>query len=228
MKLVNPASLSLTLDLLNEAFFTKGFLWKEERYEAASWITGRQGLPGAYANTFAPMDGELKEGLTLFTGEKVTSRAGATHVLGEEACRALILLKAPFKEPHNALNHASRGLLARFEEAKALKEGMYCCPTCTCALWRHLAAGGLTDGSPEKWLAAGLKTLKARRLKDGKWKGFPFHYALLTLHEIDTPAAIEEMRHAAPVCERLLNSSEPRDIYAIRRRNLSQRVLAKC
>lgn len=229
MRLVNSRSLAGTLDALNEAFFHERFLWKQERYEAAQWLTGRQGLPGAYADTFAPTQQDLKGGIRLFTGERVTTRAGTAHVLGEEGCRALILLKAPIVEVHNALNHATHGLLERLTEADELNSGVYCCPTCTCALWRHLAVGGLVDGSPERWLKAGMNALKTRRTAAGKWKGFPFHYALLALTELDLPAAVDEIRHAAPACERFLASPEKEgDKYDARCRLVAKRALAKC
>ena len=225
MTMVDPESLSATLDALNDAFFYDRFLWKPTRYEAAKWIAGRQGLPGAYANMFAPTAKEIKEGIRLFTGEKISTSAGARHILGEEACRALIVLKVPGRAVHNALNHATIGMTERLHKAKP---GIYCCAKCTCVLWRHLAVGGLEDANPEQWLAAGMKALKARRDGKGKWKRFPFYYTLLALSEIDLPGALDEMQYAAPVCELELRESTGTDKYTQRRELLAKRILARC
>lgn len=103
---------------------------------------------------------------------------------------------------------------------------MYCCRTCTPALWRHLAVGGLEDS--ERRLTAGMKALKSHRDSKGRWKGFPFYYTLLALSEIDLPPVIREMRYAAPACERVLRRSPRDDKFASRRRLLAERILEKC
>ena len=54
MNLVRKESLALTLDGLNEAFFTDSDISNEEGLEAATFIASRHGLPGSYANMFAP------------------------------------------------------------------------------------------------------------------------------------------------------------------------------
>jgi hypothetical protein len=103
---------------------------------------------------------------------------------------------------------------------------MYCCGGCSVALWRHLAVGGLEDA--ERRLAAGMRALKSHRKGDGRWQRFPFYYTLLALSEIDLPAAVREMRYAAPSCERVLKRSAKGDRFDRRRRLLAERVLAKC
>jgi hypothetical protein len=226
MKIVDPSSLSATLDAVNDAFFHGRALSKSERERAAQWIARRQGRPGSYADMFAPTDRDFAEGTTLFTGETIRTRAGMAHILGEEACRALILLNVSTSTVRQALDRASLGMMSRLRKARELVTGTYCCGKCTCALWRHLAVGGLENA--ERRLAAGMKTLKFRRDGRGKWKVFPFHYTLLALSEIDLPSAIKEMRYAAPVCEQLLNRRARDDKYDRRRRVLAERILAKC
>lgn len=78
-------------------------------------------------------------------------------------------------------------------------------------MWRHLAAGGLTNA--EARLTEGLRTLKRRRDDSGKWRSFPFYYTLLALCDIDSPLAVEEMKHAAGVCERYLQTLAERQYY---------------
>ena len=224
MKIIHTRSLSATVDAINEAFFFGRSILKSDRQRAAKWIAGRQGEPGSYAGMFAPTKKDFAEGIRLFTGESIKTRAGTAHILGEEACRALILLDAGDYEASDALDLASDGMLARLR--KEPRPGMYCCGKCSCALWRHLSAGGLDHA--ERRLAAGMKALKSCRDGKGRWKVFPFYYTLLALSEIDLSSAVREMRYAAPSCERVLKQSPKDDRFAQRRRLLAERILAKC
>ena len=230
MPLLDPSSLAATLDALNEAFFDRKTLPRRDREEVARWIASRQGLPGSYAGMFAPPE-EYRTGtrLRLFTGEVRASRGGAAHILGEEACRALILLDVPLASVRDALKRASAGMIPRLRQASgrpSVIPGTYCCGICTCSLWRHLAVGGLEDG--ERWLAAGMKALKQHRTGDSKWRRFPLYYTLLALSEIDLPLAVEEMRYAGPACERYMMRSHRDDRFTQRRRLLIERILGRC
>jgi len=233
VNIVNPDSLAGTLDAANEAFVYGRSLSKSQREQAARWIAGRQDRPGSYRGVmFAPTEDDFKQGIRLFTGERLRTRAGMAHVLGEEACRALILLDAPVSAARDALNRASAGMTAILQKTAGgytwrERPGEYCCGRCTAALWRHLAVGGLSDADPERWLVAGMKVLTSHRDGDGRWRRFPFYYTLLALSEIDLPSAIKEMRYAAPVCERHLKQS-PKDEAIVRRRRLvAERILAR-
>jgi hypothetical protein len=177
---------------------------------------------------FAPTEEEMKSRLRLFTGEAVVSGGGARHILGEEACRALILLRVSSGEVQEALERASRGMTARLLSSPDRARGMYCCARCSVALWRHLAVGGLEEAHPERWLRAGVDTLKQHRRGDGRWRRFPFHYTALALTDMDMRAAVEELRYAAPVCEKLLKRKGTGDVFAQRRRALAERVLERC
>jgi len=231
MAIVDPTSLALTVDALNEAFFSGRPLSKAEREQAAGWLAGRQGLPGSYAGMFAPTEQDRREGFRLFTGEPVTTRAGTAHVLGEEASRALILLDVKRASIRDALARATEGMLERLRDAERRERnmgrtwlGQYCCGKCTAALWRHLAAGGLEHA--ERHLGAGMRALKIHRDGAGKWRRYPFWYTVLTLSELDPPLAAEELRHAAPAIERSLRRAGG-DRFAQRRRALAERVLAR-
>lgn len=225
MKVINQDSLAATLDAVNEVFFFGRSLSKPEREQISQWIASRQGRPGSYANMFAPTENDIKKGVKLFTGERVRSGAAIRHILGEEACRALILLDVSIVGVHNALKRASRGMMYALNRSKRMP-GMYCCGICSCSLWRHLAVGGLEDG--ERRLAAGMKALKLHRSGNGKWNRFPFYYTLLALSEIDLPFAIQEMRYASAICERYLRRSPKDNKIAQRRRFLVERILEKC
>jgi len=161
----------------------------------------------------------------VFTGESIRSGAATGHILGEEACRSLILLDVDNSNVWDSLERAKEGMLSALNSYPK-NSGFYCCGTCTCALWRHLTAGGLDNS--EQRLKKGMSVLRLHRKGDGRWKRFPFYYTLLALVEIDLPSARKEMQYAAPVCERYLKRSPRKDKYAQRRRVLAERVLERC
>jgi hypothetical protein len=215
-------TLSATVDTVNEVFFFGRPLSASDRVAAAEWIAGRQGLPGSYGGMFAPTERDFRDGVTTFTGEHQSSRAGTAHLLGEEACRALILLNVPAAQP--ALGKATADMIEclNVSERRGYAIGTFCCGMCSCAYWRHLAVGGL-DRQEER-LSGGMKVLKSRRLNNGRWRSFPFWYALLALTGMDVPGVESERQFAAPVCERYLRRP-PAGEYAARRRRVAELVL---
>ena len=226
MKLVKANSLSDTLDNINEVFFYERPLIKSDREEAAKWLASRQGKKGSYASMFAPTELDFTWNTRLFTGEKVSSRAAIGHILGEEASRALILLKSRDVIVRDALKRATDGMLKRINEYGPKNRGFYCCGICSASLWRHLAVNGL--GQSEKRLLNGIETLKSYRKGNGEWGRFPFFYTLLALSETDLKPAVTEMQYAAPVCKRYLKRTKGSNKYFNRRHDLCERVLSKC
>jgi hypothetical protein len=155
MGLINPTSLSSTVDAVNAAIFHQQPLSADERREAACWIAARQGLPGAYGDTFAGFPSERQTGIVVFTGERITS-ASARHILGEESSRALRQLRVRDAGVTSALDRASEGLmrcLARAaQDPRKTNPGTYCCGKCTVGLWRpclRAAWIGRRSGSDE-------------------------------------------------------------------------------
>ena len=94
MNLIDKTSLARTLDAISEHFFFERPIAAAARKKAAQWIVSRCGLNRSYAGMPAPTEKDFAEGARVFTGEQCTSGAGTAHILGEEACRALILLRA--------------------------------------------------------------------------------------------------------------------------------------
>lgn len=189
---------------------------------AASFIASRQGLPGSYRGLFAPTDGEYRDGVRLYTGERITSGAGTAHILSEEAMRALLVLGVTTVDVVGAMEKAAEAFAAMLPPAPA---GRYCCCTCSVALWRHLSVARCPDA--EARLADGLAGLKARR-KDGVWRSYPFHYTVLTLLGIGLPEAADELRYAAPAMERALRGHSREPLLASRRRAVLEKALARC
>ncbi|MGD8979740.1 MAG: hypothetical protein PVH23_06690 [candidate division WOR-3 bacterium] len=227
MKLLHVNSLAHTLDAINEAFFMERTLARAEKKNLARWLAGRQGLAGAYRGMFAPTQMDYRRGIRLFTGEKVTSGAAIGHILGEEASRALMILDGALPEARVALKKSSKGMIKALMscETPTRVRGFYCCGTCTAALWRHLAVGGLSK--PKQRLAAGLRVLKKYRDGKGKWRRFPFYYTLLALSEIDRKLVADEIHYIAPVCERLVKRYKAKSKIARRRKILLERILAR-
>jgi hypothetical protein len=117
--LIHRSSLSETVDAVNEAVFFGHATTAKDRRHVARWIAARQGLPGAYGELFAGFAPELASGIRLFTGERVTS-ASARHILGEESCRALLLLKSDDAIATAALARATAWIVERVEKAATL------------------------------------------------------------------------------------------------------------
>lgn len=225
-QLVHPDSLSETVDAVAEVIAADIKISAGERKAVARWIASRQGLPGAYADTYAGFEGERQRGIRLFTGERVSS-ASARHILGQEACRVLRQLDVRDTFVQKSLELATEGLLKCLSRAAAdprsTNPGTYCCGKCTVGLWRHLAVGGL-DRQEER-LKKGLQSLRPRRDGKGGWQTFPFWYTVLLLSEVDLQTAKAELRYAAPALERAARRSASTR-YADRRRLIASRALA--
>lgn len=227
MALLDESSLATTVDAVNAAFFYGEKTTAADREKGARWIAGRQGLPGAYGDMFAPTERDFAEGVRIFTGQDIGSGGGARHIVGEEACRALRLLDVRQPGVQRALDRAT-GFMAGRMTGGTMERGMYCCGRCTPSVWRNILPALAAQEPWEEFLEAGLRTLKASRLDTGKWRFFPFYYTLLALSEMDGPAAIEEMRHAARLCEKTVARKPRPGEYARRQWLVAERVLAKC
>jgi hypothetical protein len=116
-------------------------------------------------------------------------------------------------------------------EIKGQWAGVYCCGTCSVALWRHLLASSAPED--QQRLENGLAELRRNRDGAGRWKRFPFFYTLLALGEMELPAAIDEIRYAEAVIERSLRRLNKAGLeepgkHDRRRRMVFERILEKC
>ena len=227
MVIVDTESLAGTLDSVGDALFFGQAVPERERKAIGRWIAERQGKPGSYAGMFAPTSADLASGIKVFSGEMVRSRAGVSHILGQEACRTLILLGVEDTTVKQALDPATHGMLQRLRQTEGAGpvHGMYCCGICSVAYWRHVMVGGL-DRCEER-LAAGMSVLKAHRIGDRRWRRFPLYYTLLALSELDLAPALDEMRRMAPLLERYVRRVGCSK-FSQRRRVIAERVLARC
>ncbi len=118
MNLLQTSSLGVTLDQVNHALFHAQVIPAKELLITARWIAGRQGLPQSYSGMFAPTEQDLASGLQLYTGERVASRVGVSHILGEETCRTLLLLDSDAEVVITALQRAMTGIEASLSSAE--------------------------------------------------------------------------------------------------------------
>jgi hypothetical protein len=226
--MIQKGSLSQTLDAVGEQAFQQRALPAGERELIAHWIAARQGLPGAYADTFAGFPAERKEGILVFTGERISS-ASARHILGEEACRALRWLDVRDRSVRAALERADAGMMKNLARAaldpRNTNPGKFCCGKCSVGLWRNLLSGGL-DRREERLRRGVGEALRAQRAGQGKWRVFPFWYTVLALTEMDLREAREELEYVAPVLERTAQRAPPSSRVGRRRQELARRSLA--
>jgi hypothetical protein len=213
---------------VNEAVFLGTAIPSKDRRHVARWIAARQGLPNAYGELFAGFAPECDAGIRLFTGERVTS-ASARHILGEESCRALLLLKSDDAMVIAALTRAMKWLVERVEKA-ALDSprnnaGVYCCGKCTVGLWRNIVAGGLDQRDLR--LKRGLSKLHSARDGNGEWRAFPFWYTVLALTEMDRSDARRELRYAAARINAEAKRSPGSSPHARRRHTLARAALER-
>jgi hypothetical protein len=224
--MIQEGSLSRTLDALNEHAFEQRELSAAERKRVAQWIAARQGLPGAYGDTFAGFPSERKQGIVVFTGERITS-ASARHILGEEASRSLRLLNVRDAKVQAALERADAGLMSCLARAaldpRNTNPGRYCCGKCSVGLWRNLLSGGL-DRREERLSKGVAGLLPGLRSGGGKWRVFPFWYTVLALAEMDLPEARKELAYAAPALESAAKRA-PASVHGKRRHELARRAL---
>jgi hypothetical protein len=227
MAVLDPTSLSHTVDLVNAAAFYGELPTKKEAVAASAFIASRFGTENAYAGTFGITRADERARLHTFTGEPLSSRASLRHIHAEEACRALILLERVTKRRVPELQAATEKLLACFAraEAKGQARGTFCCGPCTVALWRHMAQGGL--GRYAQNLERGLHVLPAHRVGGKGWRRFPFFYTLSVLAEVDLPSARKEVRHLLPECERRLTGLRRSTEIGKRRALVLSHVLEK-
>jgi len=194
-------SLAETLWRLEEV--RRGFRSRSDAQveEALRWVLSRQGLEGSYRNLFSPTESDVR-GIRLLTGERIVSGAALRHILGEEALRTLIVWNLGSSPAVREAVKSFHALLNTGSGKPARETGFYCCYRCTPAFLRTLAV--VQPDGWERILERGISNIRRSRTPDGRWRGFPFYYTLLTLSEVDMTSAKAELRHARKVAKGLL------------------------
>ena len=109
-------SLALTVNAVNDVFTFGLKTTAAEKKKTAEFIASRQGLKHSYAGMFAPTDKDMREGVLLYTGERVKTGAATMHILGEESIRALFKLGVKNKKVTEALKIANANMIQRLDE----------------------------------------------------------------------------------------------------------------
>ncbi len=216
--ILDSTSLTKTIDNINTMFLSGQTIAPAEGLEAARWIVCRQGEKGSYRGLPAPTQADFEQGIRVFTGERLLS-ASARHIMGQEAARAAWLLGRTDPAVRRAYEQATDWMHAvpDFEQ-----RGTYCCGRCSLAFWRHSWVGDFDN--KEAHLSKGLQQMKDLRIGDGKWRNFPFFYAVYTLSELDLEPASAELKYARPAMESYLK--RPRaDVYSKRRVVIITKIL---
>jgi len=209
-----------TLDNINEKFLFGETITQEEGLEAAQWIASQQGKKGSYRGLFAPTQSDFEHGIRLFTGERLVSASGR-HILGQEAARAAWLLGNQDSVVRKAYDQATGWM---HEAPDFEQSGTYCCGRCTLAFWRHFWVGNFQN--KEDHIQKGLKMMKDYRMNDGKWRYFPFFYAVYTLMDLNLEPAYAELKYARPVMEQYVKKNRA-SAYSERRVAIFEYALEK-
>lgn len=220
MMILDPNSLVNTLDHINEKYYLQEAINPEEGIPAARWIVSREGKEGSYRGLFAPTPYDFEQGIYLFTGERLVS-GSARHIMGQEAARAAWLLGQADQQVREAYQRSTAWMQA---DPGFQTSGTYCCGVCTLAFWRHYWVGDFTDKDTE--ISKGLLNMKDHRIGDGKWRRFPFFYAIYTLLDLDLEFALAELKYAQPVMERYVKVDRA-GLFPHRKKTICERALKK-
>lgn len=194
---------SAVLETLNDAAFEARHLDALEKEglttRLSRWIGGSR-IPPA--------------GMRLYTGEALQTNLAARRMLALEALRGLLWMGVPWTDLRPLALHMLTSCFA----------AEYCiigeCAHAAAGWMRCLATSFLPDSTIR--LEAHLRTLANDRDSHGRWRHFPFYYTLLTLTEINLPAAKAELRYAAPAVERAMQYGG----LTRRRQAVAERALA--
>ncbi len=217
--MIHNPSLAKTIDTINEAFFHNQSTPRDLMQEIVEWLCQQQVKSGSNTGIFMPTETEIKEGITLFTGEKLKTKLASRNILTQEAARILILSKITSEEVQKSIllanNYLFQSCFSDFCDAGE-------CRHSTVGFIRYLATEEKENSKTH--IKAFLNWLTKHRGDNGKWKGFPFYYTLLTLSEISIPPAISEMQYAAPAYERCMKRESNNGKFSQRRRTILQNI----
>jgi hypothetical protein len=223
--LLNETSLAETVAAVEDAHFFNRKPTPTSAQAVMRWLDTRQAIGKGYQRALCtPTDADKKDGARVFTGERLGTGAQTLHVLGEEAYRSYLLL-SKWTDSSLTLTVETMGA-AMGERLDQHYNGRYCCGPCSVSVWRALIAGGYSKN--EERLELAMKYLHSKRDASGRWGNLPFFYTVLTLSEMETPTAKDELHYCLPTCDQLLKRySTITEPYASRRTALLERVLSR-
>jgi hypothetical protein len=220
--IIHPTSLTATLDATAEAIFYQNNISTSLRHEITNQIISRQCQTGVNTGFFLLYASESDAKVKLFSGESLNTNLARNHIPMIEAVRILKLLDFG----SHAVTHAIELANQRMEK---MCYSTFCakgeCKSLTIAYLRVLSLDGSGNSAPR--MISHITNLTNHRDGKGSWGGFPFFYTLLMLSEIDDPLAMQELKYAAPFCEKQFSQNWSADPFSKRRQDIIAKALAR-
>jgi hypothetical protein len=192
---------------------------EDERENLVRWLIERQVAGGRDAGAFAPSAEDLHGKGHLYTGEPLRTKLAIWNVFTAETARLLTLLRTPRVDVSEALDRAAQWLGLRCFSSSGCVIGE--CAHSFVGYVRYLNA---RDEDPAS-LVRHVNVFRKHRDGKGRWHRFPFYYALLTLTEIGSDAARNELHYALPALRRVRNRKTEDEVFGRRRKEIIDRVL---
>jgi hypothetical protein len=155
---------------------------------------------------------DLTQKNRLVTGEKLSTKLAVKNIKAVQKARLLSQLKDPSSEDMKELLSLDDWISKQcFSQFCAAGE----CRHSSLAYLRYL--GTFEDETTKERVESFIREVSKHRDDKGRWKGFPFYYTLLVLHELNTEAAREELEYTLPACQRAETRIRESDtFYSIR------------
>jgi hypothetical protein len=220
--IIHPTSLTATLDATAEAIFYQNNISTSLRHDITNLIVSRQCQTGVNTGFFLLYAAESEAKVKLFSGEQLNTNLARNHIPLIEAVRILKLLDFG----SHAVTHAIELANQRMEK---MCYSTFCakgeCKSLTIAYLRVLSLDRSGNSAPR--MISHITNLTNHRDGKGTWGGFPFFYTLLMLSETDDPLVMQELKYAAPFCEKQFSQNWSADPFSKRRQDIIAKALAR-
>lgn len=163
--MINPQSLAKTLDAINEGFFYDHQFSASQIEETAQWLCKRQIRTGKKVGLFAPTAVDYREGVKLFTGERLTTKLATDNILSQETARALLLFAMPSEEVQKAIVQANQRMFGSCYATEYCALGE--CRHSSIGFMRYLAVG--KPNGHQQRLQRYIAILRQHRDGKGRW-----------------------------------------------------------
>ncbi len=112
LKIFNENSLIATVDNYETARFL-GEVDTGEYSNTVEWVSRRLGCRGGYKGSFAMTEEDWRNPFRLWSGEKLSTRAGRSHVIAQEVTKMLREIEKETGERIDSLHESESRLGAR-------------------------------------------------------------------------------------------------------------------
>ena len=187
--------------------------------QVVEFIVGQQIRYGQDAGTFVEARNVSRSKVRVYTGERLQTYLAAKNILTISSVRALVLSGSSSEVVYSSILVAEKWLDNQcFSVFCATGE----CRHSSVAFIRYLNASGKTER-----LNRMIAQLTKFRDTKGGWKGFPYFFTLLTLSEIESSIADDELKYALAFAEQRFKKSRIEEPYNTRRDEIFARVQSR-